>query len=79
MMRYLPTWMLAAQRAAQLLSKGNKVLVTCMAGLNRSGMVAAMALHLHTGWSGEECVRHIQSQRSMALCNETFEQWLEGV
>jgi len=76
MMRYLPTWMLAAQRVAQLLETGKKVLVTCMAGLNRSGMVTAMALYLHTGWSGEKCVAHIQSKRQMALYNETFAKWL---
>jgi len=76
MMRFLPTWILAAQRVAQLLDKDKRVLVTCMAGLNRSGMVTAMALHLRTGWSGEECVEHIRSCRPMALCNDTFAKWL---
>lgn len=75
--RFLPGWMLAAARVAQLLERGKKVLVTCMAGLNRSGMITAMALHLHTGWSGEECVEHIQSLRANALCNETFAKWLK--
>jgi len=76
MMRFLPTWIAAARRTAVLLEKGKKVLVTCMAGLNRSGMVTAMALHLVTGWSGDEIVEHMQSARANALCNETFANWI---
>jgi protein-tyrosine phosphatase len=75
--RFLPAWMSAAEAVADRLADGKNVLVTCMAGLNRSGMITAMALHLHTGWSGIECVGHIQNQRPMALCNETFAMWLE--
>lgn len=76
MERYLSTWIVAAQRVAQQVKLGKKVLVTCMAGLNRSGMVTAMALHLLTGWSGELCVERVQERRPMALCNDTFAQWL---
>lgn len=76
MSQFLPTWILAAQRAAQQVKAGKKVLVTCMAGLNRSGMVTAMALHLLTGWSGADVVEHIQASRADALCNPTFAQWL---
>lgn len=76
MMRYLPSWMIAAQRVAQQVELGKKVLVTCMAGLNRSGMVTAMALYLLTGWSGKDVVEHVQASRPMALCNATFAQWL---
>lgn len=76
MERFLPTWILAAQRVAQQVKLGKKVLVTCMAGLNRSGMVTAMALHLLTGWSGAVCVERVQERRAMALCNATFAQWL---
>ncbi len=76
MERYLSSWILAAQRVAQQVNAGKKVLVTCMAGLNRSGMVTAMALHLLTGWSGADCVEHVQGCRAMALCNDTFAKWL---
>ncbi len=76
MMRFLPTWMLAAQRVAQLHGTGKKILVTCMAGLNRSGMVTAMALYLLTGWDGAKVVQHVQQMRADALCNETFANWL---
>lgn len=74
--RCLPTWILAAQRVAQQVKLGKKVLVTCMAGLNRSGMVTAMALHLLTGKSGADCVAHIQSCRDHALFNSTFVRFL---
>ena len=73
---FLPTWMLAAQRAAQQVNIGKKVLVTCMAGLNRSGMVTAMTLYLLTGWSGYDVVEHVQGCRPDALCNATFAKWL---
>lgn len=76
MMKYLPTWMLAAQRTAQQVKLGKTALVTCMAGLNRSGMVTAMTLYLLTGWSGADIVEHIQAARADALCNPTFAQWL---
>lgn len=76
MRRFLPTWILAAQRVAVLLKAGKKVLVTCMAGLNRSGMVSAMALYLVTGWDGAKCVQHVQQTRQDALCNDTFASWL---
>ena len=49
MMRDLPTWQQAAQIVAERVASGKKVLVTCMAGLNRSGMVTALALHQITG------------------------------
>jgi protein-tyrosine phosphatase len=72
MMRDLPTWQQAAQLVVDRVAAGKKVLVTCMAGLNRSGMVTALALHQITGWSGEDVVEHIQASRDMALCNDTF-------
>ncbi len=77
MMRYLPTWMAAAEQVAASVRAGKTVLVTCMAGLNRSGMVTAMALYLLTGWSGSDVVEHVQACRAMALCNDTFAQWLK--
>lgn len=76
LLRFLPAWMEAAEAVAQRVNEGKKVLVTCMAGLNRSGMVTTMALHLLTGWSGSDCVEHVQACREQALCNATFAQWL---
>lgn len=78
MMRDLPTWQQAAQIVAERVASGKKVLVTCMAGLNRSGMVTALALHQITGWSGKDIVEHIQASRDMALCNDTFADYIRS-
>ncbi len=75
--RDLVHWKISAARVANAVRKGKKVLVTCMAGLNRSGMVTALALHELTGWSGERIVKHIKSRRSYALCNDTFADYLK--
>lgn len=75
--RDLVHWKISAARVANAIRKGKKVLVTCMAGLNRSGMVTALALHDLTGWSGEMIVKHIKSRRRWALCNDTFAQYLK--
>jgi len=72
----LTTWQEAALDVAQHVREGRKVLVTCMAGLNRSGFITALALHHLTGWSGEVCVEHIRKRRKMALCNKTFAKYI---
>ncbi len=51
-------------------------MVTCMAGINRSGLVSAVTLHMMTGRSGKDCVRHIQQCRPGALRNPRFVEWL---
>lgn len=79
MMRDLPTWQQAAQVVVERVNAGKKVLVTCMAGLNRSGMVTALALLQLTDWSGADIVEHIQASRDMALCNDTFATYIRGL
>ncbi len=64
MMRDMPTWEKAAQVVVERVAAGKKVLVTCIAGLNRSGVVTALAVHQITGWSGEDVVEHIQASRA---------------
>jgi protein-tyrosine phosphatase len=59
---------IAADRARQK----KLVLVTCMMGRNRSGLVSGIALHFLTGRSGEECARFVQKQRPGALTNPHF-------
>lgn len=53
-----------------------KTLVHCQAGLNRSGLIAALALIL----DGTEPIDAIellrQSRHPVVLCNQTFEKWL---
>ena len=56
--------------------KKGKTLVHCQAGLNRSGLVTALAL-IKSGMSAKDAVALLRDQRSPAvLCNSTFEKWL---
>ena len=62
----------AARDVAAAVRAGRKVLVTCWAGLNRSGLVSALALHLLTGRSGSWCIGAVQHGRQHALGNPAF-------
>jgi len=62
----------AAVKTAALVRQGAKVLITCHAGRNRSGLVTAIVLHLLTGHRGEDIVRRIQKKRFGALTNPSF-------
>lgn len=61
-----------AKEVAARVAKNQNVLVTCQAGLNRSGLVNAMALHFLYGWDGVRCVRQVQGAREDALFNLQF-------
>lgn len=51
---------------------GGKVLVRCMAGINRSALVAALAM-VKMGWLPDEAIERIRSVRSpYCLCNDSF-------
>jgi hypothetical protein len=53
-----------------------KTLVHCQAGLNRSNLVAALAL-IKQGRAPADAIALLRSRRSpVVLCNETFEAWL---
>lgn len=56
--------------------RGDRLLVRCQAGLNRSGLVTALIL-MQCGLSGEEAIALIREKRtSYALCNNAYEAWL---
>lgn len=60
---------------------GDRVLIRCQAGLNRSGLVSALIL-IKDGMSAEQAIKTIRSHRGPdALFNESFANWLisEGV
>lgn len=58
--------------------KFGKVLVHCQAGLNRSGMVAALSMMLD-GLTADEAINLLRQSRSpMVLCNPTFEKFLRN-
>jgi len=64
---------LASKFVADQLQKGYVVLVTCLAGINRSAWVAAWALK-RQGMTGKEAVRLIRKARgNHVLSNEFFE------
>jgi protein-tyrosine phosphatase len=72
----LETWKVAATTVYERLKEGKRVLVTCIGGYNRSGMVTAMAMHHVLGWSGTDIVDHIRRKRTGALHNRAFARWL---
>lgn len=52
------------------------VLIHCQAGLNRSGLVTALAMMVD-GASAGDAISHLRACRhEMVLCNTTFESWL---
>lgn len=62
----------AAIQVAGALDLGLRVLVTCAAGRNRSGLVTAISLCLTTGCAGPQAVRFVQTKRAGALTNGHF-------
>lgn len=70
-------WAIAAH-AHRMCALG-PTLVHCQAGLNRSNLIAALALILH-GMTGTEAIDLLRAKRSPAvLCNESFEAFILGV
>jgi len=69
----------AARLVEQALRERKQVLVTCMAGRNRSGLVSALALCMLTGADGRRVVRQIQSRRANALTNASFREFVEQI
>jgi len=55
----------AGLRVEQAVRAGQKTLVTCRAGMNRSGFVTGIALHLLFGWDGDSIIRLIRKKRPM--------------
>lgn len=69
----------AAREVAKRLRKGQRVLVTCYMGWNRSGLVTALALKMATRMSADEIIRRIRAARGdSALSNKAFERIVRG-
>jgi len=70
----------AAKECVRHYRKGERVLVTCAAGRNRSGLVTAMALHFISGCGGKSAVEIVRARRKAksgpALSNPLFEKFL---
>ena len=75
--------MQTAADVADAVDGGEKVLVTCVAGRNRSGLVTALALCDLFGVSGQEALEIVQSRRRHAtggaLENPQFQKLLRRV
>lgn len=73
----------AARKAADAYKRGERVLITCAAGRNRSGLVTAMALHFVSGCGGAAAAEIVKARRQApsgpALSNRTFEQFLRAI
>lgn len=68
---YAPVEALAA-RVVEAMDAGQSVLVRCHAGLNRSGLVAGLAL-IKQGWTSEQVVDRMRAARSRwVLSNASF-------
>jgi len=62
----------AASVVASEVQKGRRVLVTCQMGLNRSALIATLALVKLTGMRPRDAIRHVQQRRPRALFNPAF-------
>lgn len=69
----------AAREVVRRWRGGERVLVTCMAGRNRSGLVSALSLMLLFGMTGKQALRRVQSQRDGALTNPHFAEFLTSL
>jgi len=66
----------AASFAVDQVRDGNKVLIRCQAGLNRSGLTAALAL-IQMGHKPEDAINLLREKRSRyVLINKEFEEFL---
>jgi protein-tyrosine phosphatase len=71
-----------ARFVAELVQDGNRTLVHCLQGLNRSALVVARAL-MFLGRTADEAVTLVRQRRGLdegfgALGNEQFVRWLEA-
>jgi len=69
----------AAEEVVRRWRRGERVLVTCMAGRNRSGLVSALALRRIGGVSGRQALQHVQMMRPTALTNPNFANFLAAL
>lgn len=69
----------ASRAAAKAFKAGKKVLISCMQGRNRSGLVMALTLHRLYGMAGERCRGYIRAKRPHALTNPSFNAFLDSI
>ncbi len=62
----------AARQAADEIRQGGTVLSTCWKGVNRSGLVSCLTLHLLTQMGGFQAIQTVKRGRPWALTNPQF-------
>ncbi len=66
----------AGLAVARLVKDGKRVIVTCMYGRNRSGLVTGLALHHLLGWWGTACLDRVRRMRANSLHNHRMNTYL---
>lgn len=69
----------AARLTARAYKEGKTILVSCMAGRNRSGFVVALTLHLLYGMDGRKATAFVRAKVANALTNDHFERFLSKI
>ncbi|NTW01240.1 MAG: hypothetical protein HGA19_07990 [Oscillochloris sp.] len=72
----LPRLHALSQLGASLIAQGNRVLVHCGMGHNRSALLAGMIL-IYSGWTGPDAVVRLRERRMGALYNTHFAEFLQ--
>lgn len=68
-----------ATEIARRILLGQKVLVHCQVGMNRSGLVAAAAM-VKLGYHPGNAIAHLRASRSpVVLCNPSFEHYIRSL
>jgi len=62
----LRTALEVAREVSVAMHRSRNCLVTCAAGMNRSGLVSALALHLAFDWAGLKCIQTVRERRGPA-------------
>ena len=68
-----------ADRLLQRILEGQKVLIHCNAGRNRSGLVSALIVRGYYNISGQKALNYVRRKRPQAIANPHFEAYLEGL
>jgi protein-tyrosine phosphatase len=70
--------MAVSKLVAERLREGKNVAVTCQVGLNRSCLIAGMAMRM-IGVTADRTIRNLRAARGEnGLCNETFERMVRN-
>jgi protein-tyrosine phosphatase len=70
----------ASLAVAKTIAQGQRALVTCAMGLNRSALIVALTLGHLTTMDSDQVIAHIRKQRSLsALSNQHFQKIIHRI